>query len=217
MKTKSKIMDKCIYFHINSNTQEVFYVGQGNLMRAYNTNTRNIIWHRYTKKHNYYVSIIHTELTAEQANEKEIAYIKQFGRKDLGLGTLVNLTDGGTGVYGFDYVKREKPDKSILQVSKDRKKIKRLLLNKGLDPEELTSEELDQHILDKKNKKGLWKNKLKVEVDKLDLEDNFISKYETVTSAAEANNCAKSHITECIKGRRNTTGGFKWRYSIIND
>ena len=40
------------------------------------------------------------DLTWEQAQEKEREFIKLCGRKDLGLGTLVNKTDGGEGTVG---------------------------------------------------------------------------------------------------------------------
>jgi NUMOD3 motif len=40
-------------------------------------------------------------LTAEEANNLEIELIKKIGRKDLGLGTLLNLCDGGEGLLNM--------------------------------------------------------------------------------------------------------------------
>jgi len=39
-------------------------------------------------------------LTEKEANDKEVAAIKFFGRRDLGRGTLLNFTDGGEGACG---------------------------------------------------------------------------------------------------------------------
>ena len=39
-------------------------------------------------------------MTWEEACEKEKEYIKFYGRRDLGLGSLVNMTDGGEGGLG---------------------------------------------------------------------------------------------------------------------
>jgi hypothetical protein len=45
--------------------------------------------------------IIFDNLSEQQALDLEIAFIKQYGRIDLGLGCLTNLTDGGDGVSGY--------------------------------------------------------------------------------------------------------------------
>jgi hypothetical protein len=45
--------------------------------------------------------IIHTNLSRKESCELEKQYIKQIGRRDLGLGALVNHTDGGDGGDNF--------------------------------------------------------------------------------------------------------------------
>jgi len=90
----------CVYFHINPIKQEIFYVGIGNKKRPYVKGDRVNYWHRIVKKYGYNVIIIHENLTWSEACELEIKYIKQIGRKDLGLGTLINMTDGGDGTHG---------------------------------------------------------------------------------------------------------------------
>jgi len=45
--------------------------------------------------------VIFTDLTNDEANALEIKHIAEYGRFDLGLGTLANLTDGGDGVAGY--------------------------------------------------------------------------------------------------------------------
>jgi hypothetical protein len=39
--------------------------------------------------------------TEEEVNAKEVEFIKYYGRKDRGEGTLCNLTDGGDGSFGL--------------------------------------------------------------------------------------------------------------------
>lgn len=91
--------DKCLYFHINKESQEVFYVGIGNYDRPFDFRKRGKFWNDYIKKHpNFIIFIEKDNLTWEQACELEIFFIKKIGRRDLGLGTLVNLTDGGDGL-----------------------------------------------------------------------------------------------------------------------
>ncbi len=87
----------CVYLHINPVKQEIFYVGIGTEARSIDTRHRNRHWHHVVNKYGYTVVIIERGLTREQAIEREKYYIKLFGRNDLDLGTLVNMTDGGDG------------------------------------------------------------------------------------------------------------------------
>jgi len=86
-----------IYFHINPLKNEVFYVGRGHNRRAWERCRRNNFWKNENNKYGFIVDIVETNMTMQEANEKEIFYIKKIGRRDLGLGTLVNLTNGGDG------------------------------------------------------------------------------------------------------------------------
>ena len=56
-------------------------------------------------------------------------------------------------------------------------------------------------------------NKLKV--DKLDMNGNYICTYNYIKEAGELNNIAYQSICSVCKGKRNSAGGFKWRYSEI--
>jgi len=87
-----------IYIHINPVKNEIFYIGKGYGKRAYDRNCRNNHWYNTVNKYDYDVIIINENLTEIDAYELEKKYIKTFGRRDLGLGTLVNLSDGGEGV-----------------------------------------------------------------------------------------------------------------------
>jgi hypothetical protein len=95
--------DCCVYFHIVTigNQPVVFYVGQGLSDRPH-FSRRNRFWHNFVNKHGPYEVIIDQDgLTHEEACELERKWIAWFGRRDLKQGTLVNLTDGGDGPFGY--------------------------------------------------------------------------------------------------------------------
>jgi hypothetical protein len=88
-----------VYKHIRKDTNEVFYIGIGKTeKRAYSNANRNKHWHNIVNKYGYIVEIIKTNLTKEDAIQIEIDLIKNYGRRDLKEGTLVNLTNGGDGI-----------------------------------------------------------------------------------------------------------------------
>lgn len=89
-----------VYLHRKADTKEVFYVGIGkkaNYARAYQEQRRSIYWKNVADKHGYVVEIVHEDVSWAEAGQLERGLIQQYGRRDLGLGSLVNLTDGGCG------------------------------------------------------------------------------------------------------------------------
>ena len=88
-----------VYQHRRGDTNEVFYIGIGKAeSRAYSKHGRSKPWKDLTKRHAYSVEIVLEELTWIEAGEKEKELIRFYGRRDLGLGILVNMADGGNGV-----------------------------------------------------------------------------------------------------------------------
>lgn len=106
-----------VYRHRRLDNNKIFYVGIGKgLNRAYEKgNRRNSFWNKVTKKTDYQVEILYNNLTWEDACELEMLLIESYGRRDLGTGTLVNLTDGGEGTTGHILSEEHK---EILRVSK---------------------------------------------------------------------------------------------------
>jgi hypothetical protein len=89
-----------VYQHRRLDTDEIFYIGIGNeKKRAYDKRRRDH-WKFIVKKHGYSVEILYDNIEWEMACELEIKLIKEIGRKDLGLGPLINLTNGGEGTIG---------------------------------------------------------------------------------------------------------------------
>jgi hypothetical protein len=98
-----------VYKHIRKDTNEVFYVGIGkNKKRKNSKHSRSNHWHSIIKKTEYYSEVIEDDLSWECACEREIFWIKFYGRKDLNEGKLVNKTNGGEGNFGLIFSEESK-------------------------------------------------------------------------------------------------------------
>lgn len=97
-----------LYRHIRLDKNEIFYIGigsdlNGKYIRAYKKTQRNNYWKNVVNQTEYLVEIMLDDISWEEACEKEKEFIKLYGRKNLGNGTLVNQTDGGEGNLGLTY------------------------------------------------------------------------------------------------------------------
>jgi hypothetical protein len=103
-----------IYRHIRLDTNTPFYIGLGTkqnkdricahrteFSRAYSKASRYPAWKSIVERVGYRVEILLQSNDYEFINEKEIEFIKIYGKICNGTGSLVNLTDGGGGVKGF--------------------------------------------------------------------------------------------------------------------
>lgn len=91
-----------VYGHTRPDTNELFYIGVGFKGRAYSKSGRNRYWHAIVNKNNghFKVSIIHENITKEQACKIEVILIKLYGRKCFNEGFLCNISTGGEYSYG---------------------------------------------------------------------------------------------------------------------
>jgi hypothetical protein len=96
-----------VYRHIRKDTGEPFYIGigtksdkQSEYYRANSKHRRNNFWKSVVNKTDYEVEILLESDDYEFIKQKEIEFISLYGRRDLGKGTLVNMTDGGDGFIG---------------------------------------------------------------------------------------------------------------------
>jgi len=85
------------YKHLKKGTDIVFYIGKGSGNRAFSKKKRSKWWNNTVDKYDYDIIIIEENISNDAANKLEIELIKQYGRRDKGLGELVNMTDGGDG------------------------------------------------------------------------------------------------------------------------
>lgn len=99
-----------VYLHRRNDTGEVFYVGKGTLRqrqrtqvceRAMSQKRRSRRWQNVVAKHGYSVQIFASCETDTEAQRLEVALIAEYGRADIGTGSLVNMTDGGDGHAGL--------------------------------------------------------------------------------------------------------------------
>lgn len=161
-------MNKCVYFHINPLKNEIFYVGIGELKRAKAKKCRNIFWHNTVNKYGYIIDIAHSGLTLADAQKLEIHYIGKLGRKNLGNGALVNLTDGGGGVLGNKRPPHSEASKEKMRAAKLGKthtlehKLKVGLASKNRKRSPLTPEQKLKLSIAKKGKKLSLDHRLKI-------------------------------------------------------
>tara|TARA_R110002096_G_scaffold427763_1_gene638735 strand:- start:176 stop:1156 length:981 start_codon:yes stop_codon:yes gene_type:complete len=90
--------NKVVYLHKKLSNKTVFYIGIGSPKRPYIFQGRSKLWYNTVAKHGLIVDVIETNLSTNDAIKLEIKLINQYGRKDKGEGSLVNLTDGGDGL-----------------------------------------------------------------------------------------------------------------------
>jgi len=98
-----------VYQHHRIDTNQIFYIGIGKSeKRAFDKKSRGKTWRDYIKNHEYSIKILYDNISWEEACEIEKKLIKEIGRRDLGLGPLVNLTDGGDGTPNLSEESRVK-------------------------------------------------------------------------------------------------------------
>ena len=186
-----------IYRHIRLDKNEPFYIGIGtkNLTRksykkiywrAFSHEKRNIFWKRIVAKTDYEIEYLCESEDYSFMLKKEIEFIKLHGRRDLGLGTLTNLTDGGEGTTGIKHTQEYKDNQS-----KKRLGIKR-------DP-----------ISVEKTAKARRKK-----IYQYDLEGNFIREFESCREASKFLKRDEDAISNCARGKNKSTYGFQWFYEF---
>jgi len=107
------------YKHIRKDNNDVFYVGIGKTKkRLYSHSNRNKHWKNIVNKVGYDAEIIEDNLTWEEACGKEKELIMYYGRFDLGLGKLVNMTNGGDGVNGLIHTAEHRMKNSLSNKNK---------------------------------------------------------------------------------------------------
>ena len=198
-----------LYRHIRLDKNEVFYIGIGGFSkkekpnsygRAYDKLNRNKYWKSITSKSEYVVEIIFDDLTYELAKLKEIEFVLLYGRRDIGKGTLCNMTDGGDGSLNVIKSKETK-----LRISNSLKGRVLTIENKDKISKSNTG---NKHSIDTKNKLSiLGMNNKNALGHKGVVGNNFAEGYKHTTEA-------KYRISESSKGnkhRLNKESGFKGR------
>lgn len=95
--------NKVVYIHRKATDGTIFYVGMGSPKRPYikSKGRRSFWWLKTFNKHGRVVEVVADGLSKDAAYELEMFLIFTIGRRDKGLGSLVNLDDGGGGCNGY--------------------------------------------------------------------------------------------------------------------
>lgn len=91
-----------VYIHRKKTNGEVFYVGKGCGKRAWSKGDRSKFWKDVALKYGFTVEIYINDVQEWYAYEVERELISYYGRRDIGTGSLVNMTNGG-GLFVSEY------------------------------------------------------------------------------------------------------------------
>ena len=187
-----------LYRHIRTDKQEVFYIGIGeNESRAYNKKNRTRVW-KNTANKGYETEILFEDVTWEQVIEKEKEFIALYGRKDLGLGTLVNLTDGGEGTIGYKHTDEAKEKNRLASTGKNNPWYKKER------PDHSLKMQVDKNpcfgrVGDKNpafGKPGYWTGRIVSRAKQVTYEGK---QFESQTALAKYLNKSKAYVTKILK------------------
>jgi len=184
-----------LYRHLKADSGEPFYIGIGKkhnhsntieseYKRAYSKKRSNF-WHKIVNKHGVNIEILFESNSKNEIVEKEIEFIKLYGRRDLNTGILCNMTDGGEFPSNIN---REKEAIRRNKISEALKKRKR---------NQATFNKISQ-------------SKLKP-IYKCDLHMNIIEEFNSVSEAALNVGLTISSISKCLKNNNYTAGGYRWK------
>lgn len=219
-----------LYRHIRLDKNEPFYIGIGTKQnrkshtviykRAYSKHSRGKIWRFIENKTNYKVEILLESNDRDFIKQKEIEFIKLYGRIDLGTGILANLTDGGDDnsaiLNSKECVEKAKNTRRLIKEKRgyyhseeSRKLISKVLTNRKCTEETKIKLRLKAKL---RENKGLDKalEVWRKPVIQLTKENLFICEYNSIIDAANKTNSSFKLISMVCKGKRKTHNGFKW-------
>lgn len=229
--------DHYVYAHYKATTGEIFYIGKGSGCKRFKSSRqRSAWWKSVVAKHGFRVEIIQDGLQEWAALELECALIALHGRADLGLGPLVNLTDGGEGTSNPSEATRAKLRLRTKRMNANAEFVERrrnALIRRTNTPEfkqQLTgwlhTPQVKERTREARAKalqapsykiKHAAQQHLRTDAARLRcikpvrcLETGKV--YESCVAAAAAINRSAAAISACLKGRNKTAGGFRWEY-----
>lgn len=201
-----------VYRHIRLDKNQPFYIGISrgqscNYKRGNSSCGRNVIWKRIASKTHYEVEILMDDITWQKAKEKEIEFIKIYGRLNNYTGILANMTDGGEG--GLGIVVSQETRKKLSESSKSRPIKKETREKMAAKLRGRPQPEWQRKILSEaaKGKDVYW---CKKKIDQYDLNGNFIQTFQSISEASK--NLKINNIYKCLIGKRVHCGGFVFVY-----
>lgn len=212
--------DCYVYRHVRLDKNEPFYIGVGtgrNYKRARKRGTqRNQIWNRIVAKTPYEIDILMDNLTWEQACEKEIEFIKLYGRKDLGTGPLINLTEGGDGRFGHTVSEetRKKMSASIKKAMANVVQSEQQRIATGNTFRRLNKDpEFRKKCLEAARKSAhKIAAKLSKKVVQLTMSGEVVKVWDSGHQVERETDFSRTAIAHCCKGKYKQYRGYKWQY-----
>jgi hypothetical protein len=237
-----------VYIHRRKDIEDpflnVFYVGIGNKKtRSKSLEGRTNHWFNIVNKYGYTIEITHDNICWEEACSIEKYLISFYGRKDLGDGKLINLTDGGDGLLNPSISTRKKL--SEIQ-DKTKKRIKSRCVLTG-EIKEYESIEMAARILkfnpsnirncfnrncqssqgyqyayhDQDFKEYISKKELKIKANEKvskpikikNIESGDILYFSSTQRACKEIGLHQSDVLRCLKNKRNSTKGYQISYT----
>lgn len=213
-----------VYKHVNKINGKV-YIGQTaldvNIRWKNGKGYKNGIFKNAIKKYgwdNFEHVIIKEGLTKEEANLLETSLIKEY--KELGIS--YNITDGGEGALGYKHTDETKKKMSLRNRGKKIPEHVKIMVSTRFKGIPFSEEHKLKISIALKGKEKSEETKLKmrlnhnyhdlVEVIKYDKEGNVICTYPSIADASRDTGVLQTHISRCARGKRQSAGGFKWKY-----
>jgi hypothetical protein len=212
-----------LYRHIRLDKNEPFYIGIGksdsDFNRAHSKKSRNAYWYNIINLSEYRVEIMLQDITWEEACQKEIEFINLY-KKNTQKGSLCNIADGGEGGYLSEEINEKRRQSLMGHKLTEETKEKIRLKAKGRKASRETK--LKMSLVHKENRTGIWleskgrKNGRAFKVYQYSINGVFIKEWDCAKYAVDFYNLNRTSITDCIKGRQKTAGGFIWLKNKIN-
>jgi hypothetical protein len=201
-----------VYEHYTADTNEIFYVGYGKNKRPYDYIRRNKFWKNVYEKHGVVVKIIKENVALNEAVELECKLIGEYGRRDLGTGPLVNLTDGGDGLKNASLETKEKLRYIASNISEETREKMRLAAKNRPPMSEKTKELLREKFSGKNNPNygktfsEEHRQRLSESHKGMRLSEEAKKKVSKASKGRKMPEEAKRKISEALKGNKNGRG-----------
>lgn len=225
-------MEYYVYKHIRLDNNQPFYIGVGKFRKNYScdaekysrarsTSSRNKTWKGIQSRVGFSVEIIKEDLNKKEASDLEILYIKKYGRIITKDGTLSNYDVGGY----YNAESRPTIDKIISKYNLDGNLVQTYKsIAEAARSNNISSGRLHDAINKKIKTKqyiyeyGFESKILPIEskykkVQKLDLDNNILEEYVTLTEASKMNNIPRTTLWGYCNNHRKSKD-YNWIYKI---